>query len=210
MTRIAIVEDNRVIRESLTEFVKADSECECVCVCATAEEALKEIPKRQADIVLMDIQLPNISGIECTARLKQLMPAVQIIIVTVYEDTERIFKALRAGACGYLLKRCTPEELVSAIREVRQGGAPMSREIARKVILSFQEPVTTVAEVEGLSPREREILQLLAEGFPNKQIATRVGVTDGTVRWHLRHVYNKLHVRSRTAAALKFLSAKTE
>jgi DNA-binding NarL/FixJ family response regulator len=210
MTRIAIVEDNRVIRESLVEFVKADSECECVSVCATAEEALKEIPKRQVDIVLMDIQLPDISGIGCTARLKQLMPSVQIIIVTVYEDTERIFKALRAGACGYLLKRCTPEELVSAIREVRQGGAPMSREIARKVILSFQEPVTTAAEVEGLSPREREILELLAEGFPNKQIAARVGLTDGTVRWHLRHVYNKLHVRSRTEAALKFLSGKAE
>ena len=210
MTRIAIVEDNRVIRESLMEFVKADSECECVSVCATAEEALKEIPKRQVDIVLMDIQLPDISGIGCTARLKQLMPSVQIIIVTVYEDTERIFKALRAGACGYLLKRCTPEELVSAIREVRQGGAPMSREIARKVILSFQEPVTTAAEVEGLSPREREILELLAEGFPNKQIAARVGLTDGTVRWHLRHVYNKLHVRSRTEAALKFLSGKAE
>ncbi len=210
MTRIAIVEDNRVIRESLVEFVKADSECECVFVCATAEEALKEIPKRQVDIVLMDIQLPDILGIGCTARLKQLMPSVQIIIVTVYEDTERIFKALRAGACGYLLKRCTPEELVSAIREVRQGGAPMSREIARKVILSFQEPVTTAAEVEGLSPREREILELLAEGFPNKQIAARVGLTDGTVRWHLRHVYNKLHVRSRTEAALKFLSGKAE
>jgi DNA-binding NarL/FixJ family response regulator len=210
MTRIAIVEDNRVIRESLMEFVKTDTECECVCVCATAEQALKEIPKRQVDIVLMDIQLPDISGIECTARLKQLLPAVQIIMVTVYEDTERIFKALRAGACGYLLKRCTPEELISAIREVRQGGAPMSREIARKVIVSFQEPVTTAAEVEGLSSREREILELLAEGFPNKQIADRVGLTDGTVRWHLRHVYNKLHVRSRTEAALKFLSTKNE
>jgi DNA-binding NarL/FixJ family response regulator len=210
MTRIAIVEDNRVIRESLMEFVKEDSECECVYVCATAEEALKEIPRRQVDIVLMDIQLPDISGIECTARLKQLMPSVQIIMVTVYEDTERIYKALRAGACGYLLKRCTPEELISAIREVRQGGAPMSREIARKVILSFQEPVTAAAEVEGLSPREREILELLAEGFANKQIASRIGLTDGTVRWHLRHVYHKLHVRSRTEAALKFLSGKVE
>jgi len=210
MTRIAIVEDNRVIGESLMEFVRTDTECECVCVCATAEQALKEIPKRQVDIVLMDIQLPDISGIECTARLKQLLPAVQIIMVTVYEDTERIFMALRAGACGYLLKRCTPEELISAIREVRQGGAPMSREIARKVIFSFQEPVTTAAEVEGLSPREREILELLASGFPNKQIADRVGLTDGTVRWHLRHVYHKLHVRSRTEAALKFLSTKNE
>jgi len=210
MTKIAIVEDNRVIRESLMEFVRADAECECVYVCGTATDALKEIPRRQVDIVLMDIQLPDISGIECTARLKQLMPSVQIIMVTVYEDTERIFKALRAGACGYLLKRCTPDELISAIREVRQGGAPMSREIARKVILSFREPVTAAAEVEGLSPREHEILELLAEGFPNKQIAARIGLTDGTVRWHLRHVYHKLHVRSRTEAALKFLSGKSE
>jgi len=210
MTRIAIVEDNRIIRESLMEFVQADAECECVFACATAEEALRMIPRLQPEIVLMDIQLPDISGIECTAQLKQLLPSVQIIMVTVYEDTERIFKALRAGACGYLLKRCTPEELLGAIREVRQGGAPMSREIARKVIASFQEPVTAAVEVEGLSPREREILELLAEGFPNKQIADRVGLTDGTVRWHLRHVYHKLHVRSRTEAALKFLSAKAE
>jgi DNA-binding NarL/FixJ family response regulator len=210
MTRIAIVEDNKVIRESLMEFVQTDAECECVYACATAKEALKEMPKHQPDIALMDIQLPDISGIECTARLKQLMPSLQIIMVTVYEDTERIYKALRAGACGYLLKRCTPEELVSAIREVRQGGAPMSREIARKVILSFQEPAATTAEVEGLSPREHEILELVAAGLPNKQIAARVGLTDGTVRWHLRHVYHKLHVRSRTEAALKFLATKSE
>jgi DNA-binding NarL/FixJ family response regulator len=208
MTRIAIVEDNRVIRESLAEFVQADPECRCVCACATAEEALKLFPKQQPDIVLMDIQLPNMSGIECTAQLKQLLPSVQIIMVTVYEDTERIYKALRVGACGYLLKRCTPEELLAAIREVRQGGAPMSREIARKVIASFQEPLTAAAQVEDLSPREREILELLTQGFPNKQIADRVGVSDGTVRWHLRHVYHKLHVRSRTEAALKFRSTK--
>ena len=209
MTRIAIVEDNKVIRESLMEFVHADPECRCVCACATAEEALVAIPRHQPEIVLMDIQLPNLSGIECTAQLKRLFPPLHIIMVTVYEDTERIFKALRAGACGYLLKRCTPEELISAVREVRQGGAPMSRDIARKVIASFQEPLTTAAEVEGLSPREREILELLAQGFPNKEIAHRVGVSDGTVRWHLRHVYDKLHVRSRTEAALKFRSVKT-
>ena len=210
MTKIAIVEDNRVIRESLAEFVQADSEFEIVCACGTAAEALKLIPKLKPEIVLMDIQLPDISGIECTVQLKQLLPSVQIIMVTVYEDTERIYKALRAGACGYLLKRCKTEELLAAIREVRQGGAPMSREIARKVISSFQEPVASAAEVEGLSPREREILELLAAGFPNKEIASRVGLTDGTVRWHLRHVYHKLHVRSRTEAALKFLSGKTE
>ena len=208
MTRIAIVEDNKIIRESLVEFVESDPECRCVCACATAEAALKLIPEHQPEIVLMDIQLPNLSGIECTALLKQLLPTIQIIMVTVYEDTERIFKALRVGACGYLLKRCTPGELVGAIREVRQGGAPMSREIARKVIASFQEPVAAAAEVEELSPREGEILELLAQGFANKEIAQRVGVSDGTVRWHLRHVYHKLHVRTRTEAALKFRSAK--
>ena len=206
MTKIAIVEDNKVIRESLTEFVHSDAELTCVCACSTAEEALKLIPKHQPEIVLMDVQLPNMSGIECTAQLKQFLPQLHIIMVTVYEDTERIFKALRAGACGYLLKRCSPEELIAAVREVRQGGAPMSREIARKVISSFQEPLTVAAEVEELSPREREILELLAAGFPNKQIADRLGLTDGTVRWHLRHVYHKLHVRSRTEAALKFRS----
>jgi DNA-binding NarL/FixJ family response regulator len=209
MTKIAIVEDNKVIRESLTEFVQSDPEFRCVCVCATAEDALKILPKHQPDIVLMDIQLPNMSGIDCIAQLKQLMPSVQIMMVTVYEDTERIFKALRMGACGYLLKRCAPEELIAAIHEVRQGGAPMSREIARKVISSFQEPVTAAAVVEDLSPREREILELLAAGFANKAIADRLGLTDGTVRWHLRHVYHKLHVRSRTEAALKFRTAKT-
>jgi DNA-binding NarL/FixJ family response regulator len=208
MTKIAIVEDNKTIRESLAEFAQKDPENRCVCTCPTAEEALKALPKEQPDIVLMDIQLPNMSGIECCAQLKQMLPTAQIIMVTVYEDTERIFKALRAGACGYLLKRCTPEELIAAIREVRQGGAPMSREIARKVIFSFQEPLAAAAEVEDLSPREKEILELLAVGFPNKQIADRMGVTDGTVRWHLRHVYNKLHVRSRTEAALKFRSSK--
>jgi DNA-binding NarL/FixJ family response regulator len=210
MTRIAIVEDNKTIRESFVEFIQSDPECSCVCTCRTAEEALEAIPRHQPDIVLMDIQLPKLSGIECTAQLKRMIPSLHIIMVTVYEDTERIFKALRAGACGYLLKRCTPEELISAVREVRQGGAPMSRDIARKVIASFQEEAApTAANMEGLSPREHEILKLLAQGFPNKEIAHRVGVSDGTVRWHLRHVYDKLHVRSRTEAALKFRSVKT-
>jgi DNA-binding NarL/FixJ family response regulator len=209
MTKVAIVEDNRVIRESFIEFLHTDPEFTCVCACATAEEALKQIPKCHPAIVLMDIQLPNLSGIECTAQLKQLMPELQIIMVTVYEDTDRIFKALRAGACGYLLKRCTPQELIAAVHEVRQGGAPMSREIARKVISSFREPLMAAADVEGLSPRELEILELLSAGYPNKEIAERVGLSDGTVRWHLRHVYHKLHVRSRMEAVLKFRSAQT-
>jgi DNA-binding NarL/FixJ family response regulator len=209
MTRIAIVEDNKLIRESLEDFIRTDPDYECVCACATAEDALKLIPRHTPDIVLMDIHLPHISGIECTARLKQLLPALRILMVTVYEDTESIFKALRAGACGYLLKCCTPEELVSAIREVRDGGAPMSREIARKVIASFHEPVAAASNMEGLSPRELEILEQLATGHSNKEIAAFLSLTESTVRWHLSHVYNKLHVRSRTEAVLKFQSART-
>lgn len=208
MTKIAIVEDNRVIRESLAEIVQTDPGCRCVYSCATAEEAIEEIPKFRPDIVLMDIQLPCMTGIECTAHLKQLIPSLHIIMVTVYEDTERIFKALRAGACGYILKRCKPEELASAIREIRSGGAPMTPEIARKVIASFQEPATVSSYVESVTPREYEILELVAGGYPNKEIASRLGLTDATVRWHLCHIYNKLHVRSRTEAALRFLSSK--
>jgi DNA-binding NarL/FixJ family response regulator len=211
MTRIAIVEDNQVIRESLVAYVHTAADLRCTCTCGSAEEALAVLPSERPDVVLMDIQLPNLSGIECAARLKQLLPAVRIIMVTVYGDPDLIFKALSAGACGYLLKRCTPEELVTAVREVQQGGAPMSREIARKVISFFQaqtQPADTHSEVETLSPREREILDLLTQGFADKEIADRLGVKHGTVRWHLQHVYEKLHVRSRTEAALKFKSAQ--
>jgi len=203
MTRVAIVEDNQVIRESLEEYVHGDPEMDCVGCFSTAEEALQGLPALKPDIVLMDIQLPNRSGIECTSRLKQSMPEVKILMVTVYGDPERIFKALRAGACGYLLKRCKPEELIAAIREVRDGGAPMSREIACKVIASFQQPVKVAAEVEELSAREREILDLLAGGHTNKEISNRLGLSEGTVRWHLCNVYTKLHVRTRTEAVLK-------
>jgi DNA-binding NarL/FixJ family response regulator len=213
MTRIAIVEDNKVIRESLAAYVRQDPELLCICTCGTAEEAIETLPAKLPDVVLMDIQLPNQSGIECTAQLKQLLPQVRIIMVTVYGDPDLIFKALRAGACGYLLKRCTPEELITAVREVQQGGAPMSREIARKVISHFQElqpQPDASSEVENLSPREREILELLTQGFPDKEIAGKLGVKPGTVRWHLQHIYEKLHVRSRTEAALKFRSAQAE
>ncbi len=215
MTRIAIVEDNKVIRESLAAYVHKDPGLQCVCTCGTAEEALEKLPAQRPDVVLMDIQLPNQSGIECTAQLKQLLPEVRIIMVTVYGDPDLIFKALSAGACGYMLKRCTPEELITAVREVQEGGAPMSREIARKVIAHFQglpkSPAPDAAsEVENLSPREREILDLLTQGFLDKEIADRLGVKHGTVRWHLQHVYEKLHVRSRTEAAIKFRAAQPE
>jgi DNA-binding NarL/FixJ family response regulator len=169
---------------------------------------LQELPGHQPEVVLMDIQLPKMSGIECTTQLKKLLPSVKIIMVTVYEDTERISAALRAGACGYLLKRCTPEDLVAAVREARLGGVPMPREIARKVIAAFQQPITSASEVEDLRPSEKKILELLAHSLSNKEIANRLGLSASTVRWHLENIYGKLHVGSRTAAVLKFHSTK--
>lgn len=209
MIQVAIVEDSKTIRESLTHFVQTDPECRCVFACATAEEALAGIPKHQPEVVLMDIQLPGLSGIDCTAQIKKMLPAVQIIMVTVYEDTERISAALRAGACGYLLKRCTPAELVSAVHEARMGGVPMAREIARKVIASFRQPYAVAAGVDELRPSERKILELLAIGLANKDIADRLDLSPGTVRWHLENIYSKLHVHSRTEAVFKFRSTKS-
>ena len=162
------------------------------------------LPMHRPEVVLMDIQLPNMSGVECVAQLKELLPSVQVIMVTVYEDPDRIFRALRAGASGYLLKRATPEQVLSAIRDVQQGGAPMSGEIARKVIAHFQNQAVATAEVETLSAREREVLELVVHGFSNKEIAERLSVTVEAIRWHLKHIYHKLHVHSRTEAALKF------
>src|SRR5664280_169144 len=208
MIRVAIVEDNQTMLENLTRFIQTTPDFQCVCTCATAEEALQVLPGHQPDVVLMDIQLPKMSGIECTARLKRLLPSVQIIMITVYEDTERISAALRAGACGYLLKRCKPEELVAAVREARLGGVPMPREIARKVIAAFRQPVTTASEIEELRPSEKKIIELLALGLPNKEIANRLGLGTRTVRWHLENIYGKLHVTSRTEAVLKFHSTK--
>jgi DNA-binding NarL/FixJ family response regulator len=147
------------------------------------------------------------SGVDCVARLKELLPAVKAIMVTVYEDPDRIFRALRAGASGYLLKRSTPEEVLQAMREVQQGGGAMSGEIARKVIGYFREQTTAKAEVEELTTREREVLELVVHGLSNKEIAERLSVTTDAVRWHLKHIYQKLHVHSRTEAALKFRPA---
>lgn len=208
MIKVAIVEDSKTTREGLETIINLSSEYRCACACDTAEEALRVLPRHHPEVVLMDIQLPNMSGIECVAQLKKLLPDVQVIMVTVYEDPDRIFRALRAGASGYLLKRSAPEQVLTAIRDVQQGGAPMSGEIARKVIGHFQSQSSTTAEVEKLTTREREVLELVAHGFSNKEIADRLSVTTEAVRWHLKHIYNKLHVHSRTEAALKFRSPK--
>jgi DNA-binding NarL/FixJ family response regulator len=208
MIKVGIVEDNKTVREGFETLLNRTPGFQCVCTADTVGEALKKIPKAQPDVVLMDIQLPDSNGVECTARIKEMMPAVHIVIVTVYEDSEMIFRALRAGACGYLLKRAQPEKVIAAIQEAHEGGVPMTPEIARKVIGQFRQQVTTTEQVESLSHREREVLEMVMHGHSNKAIADRLGVTVAAVKWHLQHIYEKLHVHSRTEAALKFQHKK--
>jgi DNA-binding NarL/FixJ family response regulator len=212
MTKIAIVEDNPTLRKYLAEFINNTPGHRCVCVCASAEEAIVEIPAHKPNVVLMDIHLPGESGIACTARLREKLPNAQVIMLTVYKDIKMIFQALKAGACGYVLKRSDEREILEAIAEVRAGGAPMTSEIARMVVRSFMEPVpaSDPAGTDQLSARELEILALVAEGFPNKEIATRLFISNGTVRTHLMHIFEKLHVRCRTEAAAKYLRSKPQ
>ncbi len=207
MIPIAVVEDNRTVRETLAGWINSSSDYRCVCECTTGKEALLEIPRHKPAVALMDIYLPGESGIACTARLKEKMPKLQVIIVTVYKDHDLIFQALRAGACGYLLKRAGREEILRGIAEVLAGGAPMTGEIARRVIEVFQRPAPTL-EAEALSPREREVLEFLSSGLSNKQIAGQLGISYETVCVHLRRVYEKLHVCSRTAAVVKHLQGR--
>ena len=167
-----------------------------------------QIPRHQPNVVLMDIHLPRQSGIECTARLRDELPKTQVIILTVYKDIDMIFKALKAGACGYLLKRSKESEILEAIAEVRVGGAPMTSEIARMLVRSFREPTIAKTPDTSLSMRETEILAQLAEGLSNKEIAFRLSISVSTVRTHLLHIYDKLHVRGRTEATAKFLRSR--
>lgn len=204
MIKVGIVEDNKTLREGFETLLNRTPGFQCVCTCDTVADALKKIPKAQPDVVLMDIQLPDATGVDCTAKIKELMPAVHIVIVTVYEDSERIFQALRAGACGYLLKRAQPERIIMAIQEAHEGGVPMTPEIARKVIGQFRGQAAAQQQVESLSDREREVLEHVMHGLSNKAIADRMSVTVAAVKWHLQHIYEKLHVHSRTEAALKF------
>jgi DNA-binding NarL/FixJ family response regulator len=211
MTKIAIIEDNPTMRKMLVELIDSAPGYRCVCACSCSQEALVEVPKHQPDVALMDIHLPDESGIICTARLTEQMPELQVIIVTVYKDTDLIFQALKAGACGYILKRFSPEEILHAIAEVRAGGAPMTSEIARMVVRSFRAPPaggSTVPEANGLTARESYILMLLSQGLSNKEIAQKTFISAGTVRNHLEHIFRKLHVRCRTEAAAMYLRTR--
>ena len=203
---VAIVEDNDQLRGTLAQVLNRATDCKCVGQYASAEAALAELPGLRPDVVLMDINLPGMNGVECVRQLKPLLPAMQVVMLTAYEDTENIFNALAAGASGYLLKRTTSAELIAALRDVQAGGSPMTTHIARKVVQSFQRaPAPASPPTENLSQREQEVLDCLAQGLIYKEIAEKLGISYETVHTYIRRIYEKLQVRTRTEAVAKFL-----
>ena len=202
---VSIVEDDAEVRTSLAKLINGSPGYRCVSQHASGEAALQDIPKAKPDVTLMDINLPGMNGVECVRQLKPLLPAMQIIMLTVYQNTENIFNALAAGATGYLLKQTPPAELLAAIQNVHAGGSPMNSHIARKIVQSFQTAQAAAPRDQSLSPREAQVLDLLAKGYLYKEIADAMQVTYATVHTHIRHIYEKLHVRSRTEAVAKHL-----
>jgi DNA-binding NarL/FixJ family response regulator len=202
---VSIVEDDPQVRSTLAKLIDSSPGYRCVSRHPSAENALQEIPKIKPNVTLMDINLPGINGVECARRLKPQLPATQIIMLTVYQNTENIFNALAAGATGYMLKQTPPDELLEAIKDVHSGGSPMNSHIARKIVQSFQRSSSAPSGAENLSPRESQVLDLLAKGYLYKEIAETMKVTYATVHTHIRHIYEKLHVRSRTEAVAKHL-----
>ncbi len=204
LIRVSLVEDNEDVRDNIAGYLNAASGFKCISTYASGEEALVRLPADGPDVVLMDINFEGMSGIECVRRLKPMMPKSQILMLTVFEDADRIFSALAAGASGYLLKRMPPAKLLEAILDVYAGGAPMSASIARKVVQSFQAGRPAAGPESALSAREREVLDGLAQGYVYKQIADQLGVSIHTLRNYIRRIYEKLHVHTRTEAVAKF------
>jgi DNA-binding NarL/FixJ family response regulator len=204
---VCIVEDDAELRESIGRFIGGAPGFACVGACGTGEEALEVIPAKAPAVVLMDINLPGMSGIECVRKLKERAPDLQVIMLTVYENSDRIFEALAAGACGYLVKRTPPEKLLEAIADISAGGSPMSSQIARKVVQAFQSAAPSLSLQERLSPREEQVLELLSKGRAYKQIAGEMNLHIGTVRTYIRRMYEKLHVNCRTEAVVKYLDS---
>jgi DNA-binding NarL/FixJ family response regulator len=202
---VSIVEDNEQLRGTLARVLNRADGFRCLSQYGDAESALEGLPRDRPEVVLMDINLPGLNGVECTRQLKQALPSVSIIMLTVYEDTENIFNALAAGASGYLLKRTKSGELLEAIREVHRGGSPMTTHIARKVVQSFQKVGPSPQPTENLSQREQEVLDCLSHGFLYKEIAEKLGISYETVHTYIRRIYEKLQVRTRTEAVAKFL-----
>lgn len=202
--KVSIVEDDNAVREIFADWVGRAEGFRFLSGYANGERALADLPRACPDIVLMDINLPQLNGVECVRRLKPLLPATQFIMVTVYEDADHIFDALAAGAAGYLLKRTPRKQLLAALREVHAGGSPMSTNIARMVVESFGQPRQMVSpEMQGLSPREQEVLALLARGYLYKEIAEALKISPLTVPSFVRRIYEKLHVHSRSQAVAK-------
>lgn len=204
----AIVEDAAATREHLLAVLRRAPGLKCLHTCANGEEALRCLPDDVPDVVLMDLHLPGMSGIQCVARIKECLPRVQVLILTTYEDGDLIFDSLRAGASGYLLKSTKPDELVEAIEQVHAGGSPMSMSIARKVVSHFQQLRAPASGFEQLTPREIEILTQLARGLHYKEIGEQLSISVSTVRTHLHAIYGKLHVQSRTEAVVRYLGQK--
>jgi DNA-binding NarL/FixJ family response regulator len=205
--KVCIVEDDAGFRTGLTRFLGRTPDFQCLGGYATAEAGLEAIPALKPDVVLMDLNLPGMNGVECVRKLKLLLPSMHIVMLTVYEDPDLIFDALSAGAMGYLLKKTPPAELLGAIRDVHGGGAPMSSQIARKVVQSFQS--SAPERGEGLSSREREVLDYLAQGYLIKEIGEKLGIGFDTVRTYISRIYEKLHVHSRAQAVAKFLNTSS-
>lgn len=202
---IVIVEDDKETSESLVELLAEETRVRCLGVYSTGESAVRDIPSLKPEVALVDINLPRMNGIECVARLKKIMPGIQVLMLTKYEERDLIFNSLRAGASGYLLKKMLTVELISAIEQVHAGGAPMSMQIARKVVDHFNQSKPPVS-LEKLTAREQEVLALLAQGFLYKEISARLGISFHTFRNHQRAIYEKLHVHSRTEATAKYFS----
>lgn len=201
---IVLVEDDFKTRKNLTELLRGESRVHCAGAYSSGEDAVREIPQLKPGVALVDINLPGMSGIECVERLKQLLPKLQVLMLTKYEESDLIFSSLRAGASGYLLKKMATVELIPAIEQVYAGGAPMTMQIARKVVDHFNQIKSPKADLEKLTPREHEILALLAKGFLYKEISNQLGISPHTFRSHQRAIYEKLHVHSRTEATVKY------
>ena len=202
--RVSLVEDDAELRGTLKEFIMSSEGLCFVSDYGTAEAALKNLPADCPDVVMMDIRLPGISGIECVGALKSILPSVKILMLTVFEDGDQLFHAIASGASGYLLKSTDPERVVTAIREVFAGGPPITSSVARKMVDFFRVIHPASPAAETLSSREEATLKLLAEGLMYKEIADRLGVSTGSVRTYLHRVYEKLHVTNRTEAVLRY------
>lgn len=207
--RVALVEDQHDTRESWRRLISSFPDFECVCTCASAEEALRMIPQFKPDVILMDVFLPRMSGIECTAKLKAMRPDTPIVMLTASDEDEILFLALESGADGYLLKRTKPADLRAALLDVMSGGAPMTSEIARHVVASFRRKISGMNPSISLTAREEETLVLLTKGYSNKEIADHLHLSIETVRSHLKNIYTKMHVRSRTEAVAHYMTNRS-